>query len=890
MNLCVFLTWSSIYRIGHALTDGNIPLEHMRIHLTDYVVDSLRSLPHHHSLVTNWSAMILAIKECAYVPSSTRDKAEERTEIARERVMVRILSRAAQIEVNTVAPEFLQIGVDPELADIEGLPSTKIKLKGKGKSHEELSSTLLEALPELFVRFKTDTDILESISSLPRLLLPSVLSLPKRKDDFIELVRILVEVFLFAGSEPVLQNISEALAIFARVDHVRSQDARVELQSLATKLSERLMALLIEPEIHTGAKEFDDSRSKARKKKNAADGDTCEESTLSHLEREIAISVSLRRLRILSKRLDLSQLLDDTGQEEVMIKLRDSVAIGLSARLETRQVVLSDDSLHGSIITPEVWTESDTQVHEAVANAVRDALQFLLVSLAWSLRKACANDPIASADVDTVHDEGDANEEIEDHPFVQQRSQLLDFVCLCFEQFLPEVNEDVYTDEQSKFADIVQTAAFQTSGDLRALLPKEWADASSPLLRLCALTDDTALIGGSIRFFRAQEHELRDVENQEPEDVDRVCDLLLPFCRAFVANWSKSNRREAGYAMAHIVGSGQTSQHMLIAMSRIVKKMDPVHLLETHMACLRTSFDDWLNSEPEDIESDRPSDEEMAAYADAEKEHREGFDLLVQQAGRLSQSLGVGKVDALLEKPLLGFCREGIRFAFSTDMPGDEEPLLPGGRLTFLSLLGKYVPWVRRNSAFSEVVVQNVIARDEELQNDPDYDQAHQDDLNALATFRKTIGLKVDTGTPAKSPRSVASASQISEGDESGVDDDDLMLEKSPSTTGTSRNKRPRLSRGSSIGSSVRSASGITSALSPLLEEGDDSGEDSPQLEKRKRKLGKFRGSSAAEVDSDEDDGMHIRKGKLGKARRSSVGSALSGPIQEEDSSDDSSQ
>ena len=69
----------------------------------------------------------------------------------------------------------------------------------------------------------------------------------------------------------------------------------------------------------------------------------------------------------------------------------------------------------------------------------------------------------------------------------------------------------------------------------------------------------------------------------------------------------------------------------------------------------------------------------MAAYALAEKEHRERFDLLVQQAGRLSQSLGVGKPDPQLEKPLLGFCREGVRFALSTDRPSGEEPLLPGG-------------------------------------------------------------------------------------------------------------------------------------------------------------------------------------------------------------------
>ena len=63
-----------------------------------------------------------------------------------------------------------------------------------------------------------------------------------------------------------------------------------------------------------------------------------------------------------------------------------------------------------------------------------------------------------------------------------------------------------------------------------------------------------------------------------------------------------------------------------------------------------------------------------------------------QQAGRLSQSLGVGKLsDPKLKRPLLGFLREGLRFSFSNDTPEGEEPLMLGGRLMFLSLLSKCV-------------------------------------------------------------------------------------------------------------------------------------------------------------------------------------------------------
>jgi len=61
------------------------------------------------------------------------------------------------------------------------------------------------------------------------------------------------------------------------------------------------------------------------------------------------------------------------------------------------------------------------------------------------------------------------------------------------------------------------------------------------------------------------------------------------------------------------------------------------------------------------------------------------FHMLEQQAARLSSSLGVGKLsDPKLIPSLLGFLRNGIKFAFSHD---DETVL--GGRLNFLSICSK---------------------------------------------------------------------------------------------------------------------------------------------------------------------------------------------------------
>jgi cohesin complex subunit SA-1/2 len=47
------------YRVAHILTEGPIPMDEIRIQLTDYIVDSLRDIPELKSLATNWSAMML---------------------------------------------------------------------------------------------------------------------------------------------------------------------------------------------------------------------------------------------------------------------------------------------------------------------------------------------------------------------------------------------------------------------------------------------------------------------------------------------------------------------------------------------------------------------------------------------------------------------------------------------------------------------------------------------------------------------------------------------------------------------------------------------------------------------------------------------------------------
>lgn len=39
------------------------------------------------------------------------------------------------------------------------------------------------------------------------------------------------------------------------------------------------------------------------------------------------------------------------------------------------------------------------------------------------------------------------------------------------------------------------------------------------------------------------------------------------------------------------------------------------------MACLRQQFGEWIDSEPEELTSDRPTEEELTAFENAEKEY-----------------------------------------------------------------------------------------------------------------------------------------------------------------------------------------------------------------------------------------------------------------------------
>jgi cohesin complex subunit SA-1/2 len=160
-------------RVGHCLADSeDIPIEHMQIELTDLVVSSLRAMPEHKSLVTNWPAMLRAIHG-AGSKQSLGDKNERRKEASKKRVLLRMLVCAAELEVNGAADDdSLPNNVDPDLlaarksAQLEAeQPKKKRKVES---SKEEFTLALVKALPDLLIAYKEETSVLQSLTTLPR--------------------------------------------------------------------------------------------------------------------------------------------------------------------------------------------------------------------------------------------------------------------------------------------------------------------------------------------------------------------------------------------------------------------------------------------------------------------------------------------------------------------------------------------------------------------------------------------------------------------------------------------------------------------------------------------------------------------------------------------------
>ena len=226
-------------------------------------------------------------------------------------------------------------------------------------------------------------------------------------------------------------------------------------------------------------------------------------------------------------------------------------------------------------------------------------------------------------------------------------------------------------------------------------------------------------------------------------------------------------------------------------------------MLEAFMSCLKFSFENWVDNEPNEPEESAPSEEQVVKFEEAELRHQQLFSSMESVANKLSSTLGVaGRLsNEVLKKSICGFIREGIRFAFDGPNLGEDDELVVGSRLAFLFMLQKFTNWVKKEKDHVDTLTNFLISKELELRRHPEFDDVHPDDLNALAEFKKSLGIKGDISF------SVSAA-----GDTEGRN---ISMAESPVSSNISSRRRV-----STAGSRISRLSGL-SELSPLLEEDD---------------------------------------------------------------------
>lgn len=149
----------------------------MRIGLADLVVYALLEMPEHKSLITDWPVVLKALKGVAEANSKSGRK-ESRIEVTKQRVLLQMLSCAANAEVGS-KDESLSSDTDEDVwwatTQLEGTKELlNKKRQGQKKdadiAHEALSVALLKSLSDFLISFKGDVSVIKSLTALPRCL------------------------------------------------------------------------------------------------------------------------------------------------------------------------------------------------------------------------------------------------------------------------------------------------------------------------------------------------------------------------------------------------------------------------------------------------------------------------------------------------------------------------------------------------------------------------------------------------------------------------------------------------------------------------------------------------------------------------------------------------
>ena len=702
----------------------------------------------------------------------------------------------------------------------------------------------------------------------------------------------LTDIYLLSTDEQVIMNCARSIRFLSEGDHARSTEAKRSVKRLVSVIHEQVLEHLTEQQEENSVQddESKDSHRTSSRRKTSVQGldsddeDTVDKGASTKIDNETSLYLNLQRARILSWQGIFASYLDDgeDSLEEMCNFVSDGLIQRLSSFQQDSQTV--DDDETADKTTNKRWDFSNDRLPIVTAGTVDEGLRFLLALTAQKLSDAQNDNNLVlddGIDAITEADDEDGDEaDVDDHIVSRLRNRLIALVDRCFQNFIDEESGIEYTLAEKMWSTRVQDSGGEIASDLRTLFPREWSNASSPLLRSLAITDDGRLIGGYVRYLKAME--------QSSGQSSTLSPLLLSSARAVSTNWKLGNRREAGLLLSHVTSSdGETLEILealvhflkvivsllsLIVFSLILSSLpqltkmyrlqfvfyylsdfwtqQPVRFLEAQMASLRESYKDWIDNDPADIDDGNPTDEMMTQFETDEVKHKDLFAKIVEQANLFSASLGAKNkkylTDEALSTAFAGFMKEGIRFSFS-----DSEEFMLGSRLSFLSIFIKYVPWVKVDSNHTKAISSYLDEKEMELRTNEEFHDVHEDDLAALEEFRKALGLGASkilaadastldedrslqsTATPrsAVTPNSRMDYTANSDNDDDADESRDTVNDLSILTPATSAARRSRGSSvgGSSVGSTHSVVSSVRSSLSPLYEEGnEDDSEESP--------------------------------------------------------------
>jgi cohesin complex subunit SA-1/2 len=395
-------------------------------------------------------------------------------------------------------------------------------------------------------------------------------------------LKILTDIYLLSTDEQVMMNCARSIRFLSEGDHARSTEAKRGVKKLVSTIRDKVLEHLSSQQEETNDqndKSKDAGRTSSRGKSerqgtgllvhDSDDEDMLDDASSRKIDNETSLYLNLQRARILSWQGIYSNFLnsDDDSSVEDMCNF---VANGLSYRLSTFQVdsQLADDDDTADKTTDKRWDFSNDRIPCVTAGTVDEGLRFLLAVTAQKLGDTQNDEKLVLDDgieiITNPDEEEEADEiEVDDHIVLRHRNRLLSLVDRCFQNFIDEDSGIEYTSAEKLWSTRIQESGGEIASDLRTLFPREWSNSSSSLLRSLAITDDSRLIGGYVRYLNTLQETNGDDSN--------ISSLLLSNARAVCANWKQGNRREAGLLLSHITSSDTRAVDIVEALFNLLK-------------------------------------------------------------------------------------------------------------------------------------------------------------------------------------------------------------------------------------------------------------------------------------------------------------------------------